>query len=354
MLDDLFDETPARDWDTDPDGTVRFAVVGTGGFARHLALPAIRDSDYAEVTTLVTGSPDDRADLAAEYDAEAIDYDAYAAGERDDAYDAVYVVVPNRLHLPNVVAAADLGKHVLCEKPLDATLERAEQLVTACEDAGVTLMTAYRMQTDPVVRRLREFVAAGGLGDVVRVAGEFTFPVLAGSYGPDHWRLDAEMAGGGALYDVGVYPLNTARFVLDQEAVAVSGTTYASGPFEAGGTDERTAFHAEFPGGVVGSFSASFSGAADSTFVVHGTDGKATLENAFVPRRDRTLRVTRGGATVTLEGAGTNEVREEFDYFAHCVLTGTDPEPDGADGLADMRAMDAVYEAAAEGTRRSL
>ena len=352
MFDTFLDDVRNRDWDTHPDGTVRFAVVGTGGFAKHLALPAIRDSDYGEVTTLVTGSPDEKADLAREYDASTVDYEAYRDGVWADEYDAVYVVVPNRLHHPNVVAAAEHGKHVLCEKPLDATLDRAEALVDACEDAGVTLMTAYRMQTDPLVRRLREFVRDGGLGDVVKLSGDFTFPVLSGGYGPDHWRLDPELAGGGALYDVGVYPLNTARFVLDAEPTAVEGTTYTSGPFE--GVDERVAFQVSFPDGVVGSFSASFTGAGDSTFVVHGTEGTARLENAFVPRRDRTLRVDVGGTTLTLDGAGTNEVREEFDYFAHCVLTGTRPEPDGEDGLADMRVMDAVYDAAETGERRSL
>ena len=352
MFETFLEDVRARDWDTNPDGTVRFAVVGTGGFARHLALPAIRDSDYGEVTTLVTGAPDDRTDLAAEYDAVAIDYEDYADGERAGEYDAVYVVVPNRLHLPNVEAAAEHGKHLLCEKPLDATLERAERLVAACEDAGVTLMTAYRMQTDPLVRRLREFVQGGGLGDVVKLSGDFTFPVLAGGYGPDHWRLDPELAGGGALYDVGVYPLNTARFVLDADPVVVEASTHTSGPFE--GVDERVAFQPTFPEGVVGSFSASFTGQADSTFVVHGTEGKARLEDAFVPRRDRTLTVETGGTTVTLDGAGTNEVREEFDYFAHCVLTGERPEPDGEDGLTDMRAMDAAYESAETGTRRSL
>lgn len=367
MFEAFLEDVRARDWETNSDGTVRFAVVGTGGFARYLALPAIRDSDYGEATTLVTGSPDDRTDLAAEYGATAIDYEAYADGERAAEYDVVYVVVPNRLHLPNVEAAAEHGRHVLCEEPLDATLDQAERLLAACGDAGVTVMTAYRMQTDPLVRRLREFVQGGGPGEVVKLSGDFTFPVLSGGYGPDHWRLGPELAGGGALYDVGIYPLNTARFVLDADPVAVEASTHASGPFE--GVDERVAFQSTFPGGVadgesaarrvsldgvVGSFSASFTGHGDSTFVVHGTDGKARLENAFVPRRDRTLTVEAGGATITLDGAGTNEVREEFDYSAHHVLTGERPEPDGEDDLVDMRVMDAAYESAGTGTRRSL
>jgi len=350
MLEALSAGTVDRDWDTDPDGTVRMAVVGVGGFARDLALPAIEGSDYCTLTTLVTGSPDGRADLATEYGAEeVIDYEAFRSGEAADAYDAVYVVTPNRFHLPNAEAAAEQGKAVLCEKPLEATLDRAERLVAACRSAGVTLMTAYRMQTDPLVRQLREFLPK--IGDVVKLHGDFTVPALGGARGPDQWRLDPHLAGGGALYDIGVYPLNTSRFLLGAEPVAVEATTTSSGPFE--GVDERVAFQVRFPGDVVGSFSASFSGHADSSLAVLGTDGKLALEDAFVPRRGRRLVVDRGART-TLDGVGGGEVREEFDYFAHCVLVGTAPEPDGEEGLADMRVMDAVYESAETGTRVDL
>jgi xylose dehydrogenase (NAD/NADP) len=352
MFEELSAGTLDRDWDTEPGGAVRMAVVGVGGFARHLALPAIDASDYCTLTTLVTGSPDEKADLAAEYGAEeVVTYEAFRSGEVAEAYDTAYVVTPNRLHLPNAEAAAEQGKAVLCEKPLEATTDRAERLVRACEAAGVTLMTAYRMQTDPLVRRLRAFLRSGGLGDVVKLHADFTFPVLAGSYGPDHWRLDLHLAGGGALYDVGVYPLNTSRFLLDAEPVAVEATTTSSGPFE--GVDERVAFQVRFPGDVVGSFSASFTGYADSTLTVLGTEGKLALEDAFVPRRQRRLVVDRESRT-TFEGVGGEEVREEFDYFAHCVLAGTAPEPDGEDGLRDVRVMDAVYESAADGERVDL
>ena len=158
-----FERFDERDWDTRPDGTVRLAVVGVGGFARGVVLPSIADADYVEPTVLVSGSPDTEA-VAEDRGCDLIGYDAYADGALADAYDAVYVATPNALHLPHAETAAGLGKAVICEKPLEATAGRAERLVAACDDAGVTLMTAYRMQTDPVMRRLRAFIAAGGTG----------------------------------------------------------------------------------------------------------------------------------------------------------------------------------------------
>jgi xylose dehydrogenase (NAD/NADP) len=336
----------ARDWETGPEGVVRFAVVGLGGFAREAALPALRDADYCEPTVVVSGSAEKAESVAAAFDAEhGLTYEAYADGAGREAYDAVYVATPNALHLPHVETACEYGKGVLCEKPLEATPDRAERLVSVCEDAGVPLMTAYRMQTDPVVRRLRELVQSGGIGDPIQLHGGFSIDVLAGDRGPDQWRLDRDLAGGGALMDVGVYPLNTARFVLDADPRAVAGTTSGEGAF--GDVDESAAFQLRFPGDVTASFTAGFSGDRESYLSIRGTDGTADLRNAFSFGGERRVRVRRDDGEVDLTGPATDEAREEFDYFADAVLSGWEIGPDGQDGLTDVRAMQAVYEAAA-------
>jgi xylose dehydrogenase (NAD/NADP) len=346
-LDSVLRDYDRRDWDTGADGTVRLAVVGVGGFTRHVALPAIRSAGSAEPALLVTGSPDDTAAVADEYGVPAIDYEAYAAGEQAERYDAVYVVTPNALHLPHVETAAGLGKHVICEKPLEATVERAERLVEACAEAGVTLMTAYRMQVDPVIRRLRSFLADGGLGRITTLHGDFTYPVLGGSRGPDQWRLDPELAGGGALADIGIYPLNTARFVLGSDPVAASGVTAGEGAFA--DVDETVAFRVTFPDGVSGAFSASFTGPTDTRLVISGSEGRIEVEDAFQPGAERTLQIATENGSATYGGLAGDEVREQFDYFAHCVLSDRTPEPDGRDGLVDLRTMAEVYRAAETG-----
>jgi predicted dehydrogenase len=337
-----------RDWDTDPDGEIRMAVVGIGNYARHVSIPAIEAGDYCTFTVGVSGTPETRRAVAEEYDVRTIDYEAYAEGAAADAYDAVYIATPNRLHLPHAETAAGHDKAVICEKPLEATTDRARQLVEACEDAGVTLMTAYRMQADPVVRRLREAIAAGELGTVRRAFGNFTFDVLGGSGGPDQWRLDGHLAGGGALMDVGVYPLNTTRYLLDADPVAVRGETRRSPPID--DVDEHVDFTVRFPD-AIGNFAASFSGHANATLELHGAEGVLRLREAFQPRRQRTLTVESAAGRAVFEDVGRDETREEFDYFAHCLLTDRRPDPDGRDGLTDVEAMMGVYESARSGER---
>ncbi|MFC7096569.1 D-xylose 1-dehydrogenase Gfo6 [Halobaculum marinum] len=356
MFDTTLSAASDRDWDTGAvEDPVRIAIVGCGNYARSVSIPAMVAGTYATPTVAVSGAPDTRASLADEFGLTSIDYDAYEAGAATDEYDAVYVATPNRLHLPHVETAARHGKHVICEKPLEATVERAERLVAACADADVRLMTAYRMQTDPVVRRLREFVAGGGIGDFQRAVGDFTFPVLGGDAGPDQWRLDGHLAGGGALYDVGVYPLNTARFVAGDDPTAVSATTRSPDPaFDE--VDQHVDFRVEFGGedGWVGNFSASFSGHFNTELEFLGTDGRVAVRSAFEPGADREVTVETPDGTLELAEAGADETVAEFDYFAHAVATGADVEPDGADGLVDMRTLAAVQASAATGDRVEL
>jgi len=352
LLEEL-DGLGARDWDEHPDGTVRFAVVGIGGFAREFALPALADGDYCEFTVAVSGSEAKAERTVDEFDGDrALTYEEYHDGAATDAYDAVYVATPNALHLDMTETAATHGKHVLCEKPLEATADRAERLVAACEEAGVTLMTAYRMQLEPAVRRMRELVGGGAIGEVVHAEGNFHIHSMTDGRGPDHWRYDPELAGSGAIGDIGVYPLNTGRFVLGADPTSVGAVMATPDPaFE--GVDEHVSMHVGFPDATA-TFLASFDAQLESRLTVYGTDGSVALESAFPTGVGRELTLARGDASASVGAPNVDEVREEFDYFAHCVLTETRPEPDGADGLTDVRVIEAAQESDACGERIDL
>jgi len=352
-LGSYFGEFTRRDWQTIDEGTVRIAVIGLGGFARNRALPAVRDSDFCEATVLVSGSSETADSLAEEFGVDrTLSYDEFREGEAADRYDAVYVSTPPAFHDEYAVAAAGLGKHVLCEKPLAATLDDAERMVAACEDAGVVLMTAYRLRTEPAIRRMREAIRDGAIGDPIQVHAGFSSRLLDDA-GPDSWRLDPDVAGGGALMDLGVYPLNTSRFMLDADPVAVQAETHSSGePFDR--VEEHAALLLTFPGGATASCTASFGGHLDSRLQVLGTEGQVVIHSPFGGHTTENVILARGEARTSYAGRAVDEVREEFDYFADCVLDGGVCESDGEEGYADLRIIERAYEAAETGTRVEL
>jgi xylose dehydrogenase (NAD/NADP) len=340
----------ARDWATvDPDAVapVRFAVIGLGWFTRGRALPALADSDYCEPTVMVSGSAGKAERVAADHDGVGITYDEFLAGAAVDDYDAVYVVTPNALHLEYCEAAASFGKAVLCEKPVERDAERAATLVDACAD--VPLMIGYRMHTEPAARRARELIRAGVVGEPQAVRGGMSQRLLDRiDPNPDQWRLDADLAGGGALFDLGVYPLNTARFLLGSDPVAVTGRTKSThDAFDE--VDETAAYTLRFPGDVHAQCFVSHNARHGSEVVVTGTEGRVGLRPAFFQDDDRVLHVSTGDTETSVRFDRVDQMREEFDYFADRLRAGEPFLADGAHGLFDVRAMEAVYEAEAAG-----
>lgn len=346
------DDFTRREWQTEsPDGTVRLAVVGLGAFARDQALPGIRASEFCELTTLVTGSPEKGDRVADEVGAERVlSYEDFHDGIGTAAYDAVYVATPTGQHLQYVESAAEHGKDVLTEKPIEKSVERATALQNACVEAGVTLMVAYRPRLEPVFRRASELIETGAIGEVTEVHTQFSFDVLDMG-GSDQWRIDRELAGGGALMDAGVYTATIARFFVDSDPIAVQGETVSKHETFDEGVDERAAYTIRFENGVTASCSASFSGSYNDWVEVTGTEGTLCVEPAFWFDVDRDLTIDCDDGTATVTGPSVNEIAEEFDHFSYAILTGSDPEPDGAVGVADIELLEAVYESNETGER---
>lgn len=348
-VEEHFERFTERDWqELAAGGPIRFAIVGLGGFARERALPAIEGTTFCETTTVVSGSSAKARDTAAEFGVEhVLEYDSFERGDAKGEYDAVYVATPPAFHPKYAVIAAELGKHVLCEKPLAVDADGAERIIDACEDADVTLMTAYRLQTEPAMRRTRELLRDGCIGMPVQIHAGFSSKLLD-TAGPDTWRLDADLAGGGALIDLGIYPLNTLRFLLDRDPVAVRAeTTSVHEAFD--DVDEHVAFQLSLPDGITASCTASFNAHRTSGLQVIGTEGQVEITSVFGGDVPQDLLVECGDVSTEYTGPPVDEVVEEFDYFAHCVLADETPEPDGYDGLADLEAIGATYEAAETG-----
>ncbi|PSP92854.1 glucose-fructose oxidoreductase [Halobacteriales archaeon QS_4_62_28] len=347
----ILEDCCTRDWQTvDPDAVdpVRFAVVGLGWFTRGRVLPALEKSDLCEPAVLASSSKEKAQRIADDTSgaAHGITYGEFHDGARREAYDAVHIVTPNALHLEYVETAAAFNKAVLCEKPMERDSERAATLRDVAGAADVALMIAYRMHTEPAVRRARELIAGGYVGDPVSVTGTMSQRLLDRvNPDPDQWRLDEALAGGGALFDIGIYPLNTARFLLDTDPVAVTGnTTSTHDAFDE--VEETVAFSVEFPDEVYAQCYASHNARQSSGITVTGTEGQVRVEPAFFQDQARQLHVSRGDGRATVAIEAVDQMHEEFDYFADRLRGPGSLSPDGDHGLVDMRVMEAIYEAA--------
>lgn len=352
-LTEYFEGFTERDWEepTDDDA-VRFAMIGLGWWALEEAMPAVEESRYCETTVVVSSDPGkaQRVARANETVEAGITYDEFHDGVAAEQYDAVYVCTPNALHREYVETAAGLGKAVLCEKPMAATVEDAEAIVAAAADGDVPLMIAYRMQTEPAVRRTKDAIEAGILGDVIQVHGHMSDDILGLAGGADQWRLDPDLSGGTTFNDIGIYPLNTTRFVLEMDPIAVYAAQESVHPAFAG-VDEHVSFQIEFLETVHGVYTASHNAHGSSHLKFIGSDGEITIEPVFFPWTSRTVSVSHHGVEGTFDFEQVNQMTEEFDYFANCLHRGIDPYPDGDHGLVDMVAIQALYESAERGER---
>lgn len=346
---DWIDSYETRQWQSTTQGTVRYALVGLGWWTTDVAIPAITASDLGEVTCLVSSSTEKAERIAAENGVgRGISYEQFHDGVAADAYDAVYVGTPNAYHLEYVETAAELGKDVVCEKPMESSVERAQRMVEACEGAGTELMIGYRMHTDPAVQRARELIAQGFLGAPVSIHGNNSQPLLEMIPDHDQWRLDPDSTGyGTSVMDLGIYSINTTRYLLDRDPLAVQSRMVSVHDAFDGVPDERAASVLAFEDCEMVS-TASQNAHGDTRLTITGTDGQIELRPAF--HGECGLHLSRNDLCVDVSHETFDverETTEMFDYFADRLLTNGDIYPDGKHGLTDMRIIQAIHEAAA-------
>src|SRR5579864_6646878 len=191
-----------------------YCVIGLGRIASHF-MPAARSTTSSQITGLVSGHRDKAERIAAEYGVPAssiYNYENFDEIVHNPAIDAVYVALPNSMHAEYTIRAAKAGKHVLCEKPMSTNVADAEAMIAACKTAGVKLMIAYRCHYEPTNLKAIQLIRQGALGQVQAIESAFGFNIA-----PGEWRLSKQLAGGGPLFDVGIYSLNACRYLTGEE-----------------------------------------------------------------------------------------------------------------------------------------
>jgi predicted dehydrogenase len=320
---------------------VRYAVVGLGHIAQAAVLPAFKNAGNSELAALVSDDPVKRRVLGRKYGVErSYDYAHYEDCLRSGEVDAVYIALPNHLHREYAVRAAAAGVHVLCEKPMAVTERECRAMIDACRANAV--MVAYRLHFEKANLRAAESVARGDIGEPRVFNSVFTMQVREGDI-----RL-RRAAGGGTLYDIGVYCVNAARSLFRDEPFEAQAFTAAAPDPRFKEVEEATGALLRFPGERLATFVCSFGAADAGHYDVVGSAGALRLENAYEYVGERRLRTAAGGRTREKAFPGTDQFSPELIYFSGCVLDGKEPEPGGGEGLADVRIVEALYRSARE------
>jgi predicted dehydrogenase len=328
---------------------VGYAVVGLGFFGEHVVLPGFRDSRKARLVSLVSGDERKARRLAKKFGAASIfHYRDYNACLDNPEVEAVYIATNNGTHADFALAAAAAGKHIICEKPMATSVADCQQMIDASRAHDVRLMIAYRKYFEPAARELKKLVASGKLGRLKLIHSTFSF-YLRPSPGGKSWHLSQSMAGGGALPDVGVYCINTARWVTGREPVEAEAYQWTVDPKTFSEVDENIAFRLKFPEGLVMQATASFGAAENSFFHIAGEKGWAMLSPAFEYDAVRRLYGRIGKRSFDQRFEVINELALELDGLADCIRRGREPEPNGREGQRDVAVMEAIYQSVREG-----
>jgi D-xylose 1-dehydrogenase (NADP+, D-xylono-1,5-lactone-forming) len=332
---------------------VRIGVLGAANIARKVVIPSILRAEGVELAAIASESAKateflEQTDLRTREGTplrdvvRACTYDELLA---DATVDAVYIPLPNHLHAPWSERAADAGKHVLCEKPAARTRAEAEKAIDHCVAAGVVWMEAFMYRFHPQWQLVFDRLRGGAIGELRLVRSVFTFTVTS----PGNVRRQSEL-GGGSLYDVGYYCVNASRWTLGAEPVAVA-ATMSLGPE---GVDEEFAGLLDFGGGRFAQIASSFTQPYRHEVELLGTEGRIRVPDAFVNGSDPVIVAieSRDGAWERIDVPGDDEYRLEVEDFARCVAAGRQPAVvSHEDTLANMAAIDALYEAARSGRR---
>lgn len=317
------------------------ALVGLGYYSTDLLAPALQLTKHCSLTGIVTGSPGKVSRWQQQYNIPSnnvYDYKGFDTIANNPAIDVIYIVLPPSMHAEYVIKAANAGKHVWCEKPMALTAAECNAMINACAKNKVKLSIGYRMQHEPNTQRIIQFRKDKTYGDIIKVSA------AAGYFDSrtDHWKQKKAM-GGGSMYDMGVYPLNAARYVTGEEPIAVTAKQSTTRPQIYTEVDETMQFTLEFPSGAIANCETSF-GKNMNTLDVVCKKGGYKLE-PFQSYSGISGETSDG---IKLNAAIPNQQAKQMDEDALAIINNKPVLVPGEEGLKDIRVVEAIYRSVKE------
>lgn len=328
---------------------VRFGIVSTAKIARDWVIPAMRAVDECEVVAISSRDAARAAHVAEELDIPR-HYSSLVDLLNDNEVEAVYIPTPNSHHVDEAIAAARAGKHVLCEKPLAVDAAQAQRLVDVQHETGVEISEAFMVRYQPRWIAAREIIRSGKLGRVTQIHAAYSVM----NDNPQDIRFQPELAGG-ALGDVGVYPITAARFLFEAEPIAATATFERLAP---DGVDVAVSGLLEFPANRNLLFSGALLQAWAHWIMVIGTDGWMEVPIAVWPsaQQETVIRLRKANdifdeRVETIRFSPANQYEYEIRAFAHAVRGLSSQTWPIENAVAGMRILDAIRKSAVEKKR---
>jgi predicted dehydrogenase len=335
---------------TPPDATdhepVRWGILGAANIAVKRVIPAMQHSSHTPIVAIAS------RDLAkAQRAAESLGipraYGSYEELIADPNVDAIYNPLPNHLHVPWTIRAAEAGKHVLCEKPIALTAFEAEQLIEVRDRKGVQIAEAFMVRTHPQWAAVRELIAEGRVGELKLIVGHFSY------FRRDPNDIRSQLAwGGGALMDIGCYPITLSRWLFGEEPTDVIATIERDPEWR---IDRLASALLRFPSGQA-TFTCGMQLVHHQSMQAFGTEGRIELQIPFSPPADHECRIIiddgkqlGGAGAETIVLPAVDQYRLQGERFSEAVR-GVGVVPVSLeDAIGNMAVIDALFRSTESG-----
>jgi predicted dehydrogenase len=333
------------------------ALCGLGNYAGMLA-DGLKVSEYCQLAGIVTSHPEKAQQWQKEYNIPTkniYNYQNFDSIANNKDIDVVYVVLPNAMHAEFVIRAAKAGKQVITEKPMATSVKDCEAMIKACKDAGVQLAVGYRLHFEPYhleIKRLGQEKVFGQVRFIEAALGYKTYDAKNDAHfninDASEWRLKKAMSGGGPLMDLGIYCLQSSRYVLGEEPILV---TAQFGPVNSkirfSEVEETITWQAVFPSGAVANCTSSYGFNIDK-FYASADDGSFELSPglSYGPFKGKTSNGELNFPTINQQAAQLDAIGKQL--LEHQPLPS---HITGEEGAKDLKVMEAIYESARSGKK---
>jgi predicted dehydrogenase len=347
-----------------PEKRVGWAIVGLGDFGTKQIIPNFADCQRSRLVALVSGDRAKADRYAAQYGVKNQNIYNYQNFDRirdNPEIDVVYIILPNGMHHEYTIRGFQAGKNVMCEKPMANTVKECEEMIATGRKANKKLMIAYRAQYEPFNLAAIEKCRNGELGRLKTIVADHGRN-LNPQEKRDQWRMNKKLAGGGSLYDIGIYSLNAARYLAGEEPIEISAQVFSTPDdprFKE--VEENVNFTLKFPSGVLANCTSSYGYQEVKRYRAFGDKAWLELDPATDYYKHRML-VGRKNEQASEENKTApkflieeqeiqegNQFAAEIDHLSECIQENKQPKTPGEEGLQDVRLMQLIYQAAREG-----